>query len=560
MPSAVVLIMTIIIYNKHGIKSGQWNRLCFYCATLLIANLILASVCVWCYTVIVYCSYYVNTLGAINEKNETTENSVVLFDLFADEVLHITNDRFVSFSIDTGEIENGLKDPSLRNQRLIELVSYLYPAYLRVGGTAADRLIFKSKNHDNNESCFQTETSDTFIMTDDEWEEINEFCQKTGFKLVFDLNVLVRNESGWITCNAKKLLDYSARRHYDIDWQLGNEPNSFHHVFEVDVPPKQLAQDFKKLQDLLRNYARFNSSKLIGPDVTAPKLKPHPSTLELLPDKYLREFLQHGGSKTVDVIAWHHYYLGADATVEDFLNPFTFESFLQSIDRIKTAISKGSASHKPLWLSETGSAHGGGAKNLSDRFISSFLWLDKLGVSAVRGLDVVVRQSLYGGNYALIDRHTLQPNTDYWISFIYKQLVKPKVLKIVQTGTKKSTLHLYAHCTENMYDIIVFGMNTASQTERIIFRRDRLLLFNKASLYLLTTSDLISQDILLNNKTLVFSLDGSPPDLHSIEINLKHPVSLPPYSMFFLQIINLYSHACVVGSRIQTAKYWTSGF
>lgn len=540
-------------------SGGRWERLCFDYAPLLIASLMLVPTCVWCFTFIVYFSNYINTLGTINEKNLISEDSVVIFDLFADKAIHVTNDRFVSFSIDTDEIEKGLKNPSLRNQRLIELVSYLYPAYLRVGGTAADRLIFKSKNHDNNESCFQSKTNDTFIMTDDEWKKINEFCRKAGFKLVFDLNVLVRNKSSWIPCNAKKLLDYSARQHYDIDWQLGNEPNSFHHVFGVEVPPKQLAQDFKQLHNLLRNYARVSSSKLIGPDVTAPRLKPNTSTLELLPDKYLQEFLQHGGSKTVHVIAWHHYYFGADATVEDFLNPFTFESFLQSLNKIKTAVSKGSASHKPLWLSETGSAHGGGAKNLSDRYVGSFLWLDKLGVSAVKGLDVVVRQSLYAGNYALIDRRTLQPNTDYWISFIYKQLVKPNVLKIVQMGAKKSTLRLYAHCADNRYNIIVFGMNIANRTERISFTRDIRQLFNEASLYLLTTSDLMSQDMLLNNKTLVFPLDGSPPALQPIEINLQHPISLPPYSMFFLEIIDFFSNACVVESHIHKAQYLPEG-
>lgn len=76
-------------------------------------------------------------------------------------------------------------------------------------------------------------------------------------------------------------------------------------MFGVDVPPKQLAQDFKRLKDLLRKYAEFSTSKLIGPDVTAPRLKLNASTLELLPAKYLQDFLQHGGNKIVDVIAWH---------------------------------------------------------------------------------------------------------------------------------------------------------------------------------------------------------------------------------------------------------------
>jgi len=60
-------------------------------------------------------------------------------------------------------------------------------------------------------------------------------------------------------------------------------------------------------------------------------------------------------------------------------------------------------------LGETASAYGGGAPGLSDRFVATFLWLDKLGIAAREGIDIVFKQTLVGGNYGLIDHDTLKP-------------------------------------------------------------------------------------------------------------------------------------------------------
>lgn len=98
-----------------------------------------------------------------------------------------------------------------------------------------------------------------------------------------------------------------------------------------------------------------------------------------------------------------------------------------------------------LFSAETSTAYGGGAPNLSDRFVGGFLWLDKLGYSASAGLQIVIRQSFYGGNYAMIGQD-LNPNPDWWVSVIYKELVSEKVLNFKAIDLDETT-RIYAHCT-----------------------------------------------------------------------------------------------------------------
>lgn len=100
---------------------------------------------------------------------------------------------------------------------------------------------------------------------------------------------------------------------------------------------------------------------------------------------------------------------------------------------------------------------------MSDRFVAGFLWLDKLGYSAKAGLNVVTRQSLFGGDYAMVSPD-LTPNPDWWVSVFYKQFVSERVLHLV-TPDNFGYVRLYAHCTPKkaliarVPAVTIYGMN-----------------------------------------------------------------------------------------------------
>jgi heparanase len=114
------------------------------------------------------------------------------------------------------------------------------------------------------------------------------------------------------------------------------------------------------------------------------------------------------------------------------------DDFLVTLNTVKAM------NFTPLWLGETSNTYNGGSANLSDRFLAGFLWLDKLGLGALHGLDIIIRQDIWGGDYALLNRQ-MMPNPvrffaffiiqvciikDYWLSLLFKKLVGPQVLNV----------------------------------------------------------------------------------------------------------------------------------
>lgn len=471
-------------------------------------------------------------------------------------VTSVIPDDFLSFGLDASELEK-FKAVDFSNLKFRELTAALAPARLRLGGTMSERLIF-SKEEVPFVSCDECQSAihgkhictllkkhlckhkflPFFIMTGPQWTEINEFCIITGMKPLFSFNVLLRNDHGWSDLNAKEILNYSSSYGYKVDWQLGNEPNSFPHTFNVSISPEQLARDFKKLRHLLNEYG-YMDSLLVGPDTTRPQPQ-KPYCLQ-----YMVDFLSNG-SHSINIRSWHQYYLNSrTGKLADFWNPNTFDLLKEQIKTMKNHTF--AYGHIPMWLSETSSSYGGGAPGLSNTFAASPLWVDKLGLSAKNNITTVIRQSLYGGNYSLIN-NDMEPLPDWWVSKLYKTLVGNKVLHVKCKCSRFQ--RMYAHCTSKNYTndssaITVYAVNLEMNKIRFLLNGTALQnneLEIDEYIFSAPSNNRMSKTVLLNSWELYY--ESPLPPFQPRRLKQCNHISMPPYSIGFWVIKNTTIKVC----------------
>ena len=131
--------------------------------------------------------------------------------------------------------------------------------------------------------------------------------------------------------------------------------------------------------------------------------------------------------------------------------------YVQVMKRMKQTMEQ-TGTTKQLWLGEAGSSSGGGARNLSSTYASGFLFLGTLGLASKICHAAVIRQSLYGGYYGMIDSETHEPLPDYWTSLLFKKLVG-NVSMEVHTNTN-DLLVVHAYCNkENNDDVTLAVVN-----------------------------------------------------------------------------------------------------
>lgn len=382
--------------------------------------------------------------------------------------------------------------------------------------------------------CFGEPHFTNYTMTGTEFSDLLELCKALNWTLLFDLNQFRRDAEGkWDPANARQIIAAAQQSSADVIWQVGNEPNNYAHKFQFNISGVAMVEDVQRLRREVQGTSVWQRLKeqlglaldgkvhVVGPDVTRPRLRQGSNDMldGVGTDSvgFLEDFLSSGPG-LVDAISWHQYYVcGRTANTSQFTSPDVMELFtrqLRAVSDVRDRLSPDT----PIWITETGSAYGGGAPGLSNRFAGSFLWLDKLGVAARDGVDVVARQSLYGGHYAMLD-YNYDPNPDYWVAVLHKLLVGGRVLNATLAGTP-DTVRLYAHCIKEGHPLyqaggaVLFGLNSAAEAAEVALEGAA----GEGGMglqFVLTPAlgDLTARDVLLNGFPLSVSEDGGLPPL-----------------------------------------------
>jgi heparanase 1 len=468
------------------------------------------------------------------------------------------DERFLSFAVDSSQVVGGhwwagdgqsaggvsqeLTDPyDFSRPRLRQLAAALAPAFLRIGGSEADKLYYDLSDAPVDEAPEGYE----FVLDRATWSGAAEFARAMGFDLMFTLNAGPgpRDADGqWTPDNARALLEYAVARHDPVGvWELGNEINGYQLVFGPGfrVDGEQYAADFATLRALVDEVDR--TARLAGP---ASAFWPVVGEMAAV----LPGFLRYGGQLT-DIVSWHYYPTESRrcplAVRKARPDTMLRARYLDEVTRWSTHVGELRDEYAPnaqSWLGETGHAQCGGEPGVSDRYGAGFWWLDELGLMAREGVPVVVRQTLSGSDYGMIDDATLRPNPDYWNSVLWKRLMGPRVLAAtVDPGVNVRT---YAHCTPGRPGAVTLLALNLNETDAIALRiKPRAS--EDLELYLLTSSGATSPDVLLNGELLeVTEPDGVLPPLDPLAVAGGRAIELPALSYAFVLLPDAAPAAC----------------
>ncbi len=380
------------------------------------------------------------------------------------------DERYLGFAFDTVQFTNGFwwdwgssgpqpePTPDLESPKLRKLASYLAPSRLRIGGTDSDAAYFCPEEGECAlPPAYQGVYPDPGkerpgVITHEDIRRIADFAEAIGSRIMFCINVGPgpRNPSTgqWNPDNARQLIQYAKSLPngdlFDI-WEPGNEVNLIWYNFNMPVllTPEVYASDLATFRTLLNEEAPGDLLACPGSFFV-----PYRWVNDL---NYTLEVMQLARDK-VDLVTWHLYATQSDRCPSLFApnrasKEALFDPSILGMNRFFAWYVLQQAGGLPVWNGESASSQCGGQLGVSDTMLDA-LWLaDWIGIMAEEGSTTLVRQTLLGGDYGMIDPDTLDPRPSLLAYVMYRRTVEGSRL---ETIVDRSEVKAHGYCSAGM--------------------------------------------------------------------------------------------------------------
>jgi hypothetical protein len=353
--------------------------------------------------------------------------------------------RYPGFAFDTAQLtramwwEAGNEErvpvgmPDLDDPVLRKVTSALAPSLMRVGGTDCNAFWFCS---DPGPCEVPPAYRDTFldpdrvetVLTHEALEDTADFAAAVGAEVLFCVNVGPGPRDPatgeWQPDDARSLLRVATaldNGEVFTAWEPGNEINvaflNFASPYTID--PELFAADVEA-------FAALVEEEDPGALVVAPGSFVSPLGEVQDFTRGLMAELEARGSDPVDVVSWHLYQTQStscpvrvnEATAENL-----FDESLLDLHREFAALIREAAAGRPIWNTESASAQCGGQEGLSDSLADALWYADWVGVMAEEGSEGVVRHSLVGADYSLLEPDTFAPRPTFLALVLMRRTV-----------------------------------------------------------------------------------------------------------------------------------------
>ena len=467
--------------------------------------------------------------------------------------------EFISFGIDISQMtERGGGDQpfDFTRPRLLNLVKALAPAFIRYSGTKVEETYYDDTNLLGDNPPKQTpDTEDRdpygWVLSRDEWVAALEFADRAGLDVMASTSAGPgpRNLDGtWDPTNAREQFERAiAEGHPPPAIMFGNEPNvtGYGSGLPNTYPASSYARDVDDFLSLKNEL--LPSSTFIGPGPFFSTGAERPLyNAQLGPD--VADIMSATGD-AYDAVSYHQYPAFGDSAKCVGLSPrlpddTLSDSFLDipkgAFEYMRSLRDK-HAPGKPLWIDESGNTACGGVPGYSDKFISTFYYLNSLGYLAQNGVEVVSRWTISGPQpYALIDDDTLEPRADYWAALLWTKLMGDVVLK-PKVESPDPKVRIYSQCLPGTVGGVTNLLLNTNRTEARAVTVEGAGA-DTAEQFVLT-GPLDGDDVSLNGTLLEPAADGTPPALTGAPVQ-EDSVTVPPASYAFVTVPEAKSVAC----------------